>query len=853
MNRLVDTAPVPRVHDSERWAEPRSPTVGIRRGLWLGGAVLISAMVVFAAYDAAHRRELAIQATQQEVAGLARSLAQQMARSLQTADVIVRDAATDSLVASLRDLRWLLHERLRDRAQAIPYARDVFLVGADGQLTANATRFPVQPASLVGEPYVAAHREEAASGLYISGAFRRADSSGWSIVLSRAVRGSKGEFLGVAAAELDLGYFHRFYEAVALGPGRAVNLFGRDGQLLVHYPDAGAPVGRIFPNSSSLRPQPPGKQAVPPIVMDLVDARREIYAAEPVPGFPMSVGVGVEESVALDAWRTQALHSVVRTGLLCLAVLLLIGLVVRQLRRRERAEEQLGVQRALLDELFESAPEAIVMVDLGESVMRVNREFTRLFGYTADEARGRLLSDLIVPDDLKQESRRIGLSLGQGRHVGKETERVDKAGTRLRVSLLGAPIVTATGQIASYAIFRDISERALAEAEREKLASRLRQAEKLEAIGTMAGGIAHDFNNILAAILGYGDMALSTAAEGGALSRHVGHVMTAAHRAKALVDQILAYSRSARGRSAAVNASAMVGEALDLVRASLPPSIELRPHLEVGKATVIADPTQVHQLVMNLCRNAIDAMPTGGTLGVTLDVLDTPADRQLSHGLLPAGAYVRLCVADTGSGMTPAVLERVFEPFFTTKQAGMGTGLGLALVHGIVTDLGGAIDVSSEPGAGSTFQLYLPRSAAAAMEKEEEKAPLARGRGQCVLLVEDEEPLMLLTEEMLAALNYEPAGFTSAAEALAEFRADPAHFDVVVLDHLMPGMTGTELAAHLRQLRSDIPVVLVSGYTGTMLAHEASLAGISQILTKPLDFRRLAEALARALERAPVD
>ncbi len=420
------------------------------------------------------------------------------------------------------------------------------------------------------------------------------------------------------------------------------------------------------------------------------------------------------------------------------------------------------------------------------------------------------------------------------------------------MSLLGAPIVTATGQIASYAIYRDISERALAEAEREKLASRLRQAEKLEAIGTMAGGIAHDFNNILAAILGYGDLALNTAPEGGALRRHVGHVMSAAHRAKALVDQILTYSRSARGRPTAVNASAMVGEALELVRASLPSNIELRPRLEAGKATVIADSTQVHQLVMNLCKNAVDAMPTGGTLSVTLDVLDIPADRQLSHGLLPAGSYVRLSVQDTGGGMAPAVLERIFEPFFTTKQPGMGTGLGLALVHGIVTDLGGAIDVSSRPGEGSAFDLYLPRSAAAAMVKEEEEAPLARGHGQCVLLVEDEEPLMLLTEEMLAALNYEPTGFTRAAEALSEFQADASRFDAVVLDYLMPGMTGTELAMQLRQVRSDIPIVLVSGYTGPMLSQEALLAGIGQILTKPLDFRRLAETLAQVLERTPV-
>jgi len=851
MNRFIDAGPVPRSQGRERHPEPRPAAVGIRRGLWLGGAVLISAMVVFAAYDAAHRREMAIQATQQEVAGLARSLAQQIGRSLQTVDVVVRDAATDSLVGPLRDLHWLLHERLRDRAQAIPSAHDIFVVSADGHLTASAMRFPVQRRSLAAEPYIVAHRRDPASGLYISGPFRRSDDNGWSIVLSRAVRGPKSEFLGVAVAELDLDYFRQFYAAVALGPGRVVNLFGRDGQLLVHYPNAGAPIGRTFANPFFGSPTR-ATQTGPAIVMDSVDDRREIYAAEPVPGFPMVVGVGVDESVALDAWRTQALHSVVRTGLLCLAVVMLIGLVVRQLRRRERAEDQLGVQRALLDELFESAPEGIVMLDLDERVMRVNREFTRLFGYTADEARGRLLSDLIVPDDMRQESRRIGQSLRQGRHIGKETERINKAGVRVRVSLLGAPIVTATGHIASYAIFRDISERALAEAEREKLALRLRQAEKLEAIGTMAGGIAHDFNNILAAILGYGDMALNTAPEGGALSRHMGHVMTAAHRAKALVDQILTYSRSARGRPTAVDASAMVQEALEFVRASLPSNIELRPRFEAGKATVIADSTQVHQLVMNLCKNAIDAMPTGGALSVTLDVLDTLADRQLSHGLLPAGSYVRLSVEDSGCGMAPAVLERVFEPFFTTKQAGMGTGLGLALVQGIVTDLGGAIDVSSEIGAGSAFRLYLPRSAAAAMEKEEEKAPLARGRGQCILLVEDEEPLMLLTEEMLAALNYEPTGFTSPAEALSEFRADPALFDAVVLDHLMPGMTGTELTAQLRQLRSDIPVVLVSGYTGPMLSHEAQLSGISQILTKPLDFRRLAEALAQAFQRSPV-
>jgi PAS domain S-box-containing protein len=508
----------------------------------------------------------------------------------------------------------------------------------------------------------------------------------------------------------------------------------------------------------------------------------------------------------------------------------------------------LRVQTALLDELFESAPEAIVMLDLQERVTRVNREFTRMFGYAAAEAQGRPLGRLIVPDDLLQEAERMARSVAQGQHASGETECLRKDGARLHVSVLGAPILTATGQIASYAIYRDITERRLAEAERTKLETRLRQAEKLEAIGTMAGGIAHDFNNILAAILGYGDMALNAAPEG-TLKRYVGNVISAAHRARALVDQILSYSRSTHGKHVVVDVGTLVEETLELVRASLPADIELHARLTESQTAVIADPTHIHQLVMNLCTNAVHAMDQGGTLSVTLDAVATPFDRTLSHGLLAAGQHVRMGVHDTGCGMEPAVVERIFEPFFTTKESGTGTGLGLALVHGIVSELGGVIDVASRPGRGSAFELYLPRTDAAAMEKAETESTLPRGSGERILLVEDEKPLMLLAEEMLAALSYEPAGFTRAAEALAEFRADPRRFDMVALDHLMPGMTGIELAKHLRIARSDIPIVLISGYTGPLLNQQALSAGIDEILTKPLDFRQLAEAMARVLTR----
>jgi CheY-like chemotaxis protein/anti-sigma regulatory factor (Ser/Thr protein kinase) len=301
-----------------------------------------------------------------------------------------------------------------------------------------------------------------------------------------------------------------------------------------------------------------------------------------------------------------------------------------------------------------------------------------------------------------------------------------------------------------------------------------------------------------------------------------------------------------------VNPRVAVEETLSLVRASLPINVELKAQLSATRTTVIADPTQIHQLVMNLCTNAVQAMRSGGTLSVTLETVDAPQDSEMSHGLLAAGHYVRLSVRDTGCGMEPDVLEHIFEPFFTTKEPGRGTGLGLALVQGIVSELGGGIDVASQAGAGSTFHLYLPRSDEVANGSIETTLPLPKGAGERVLLVEDERPLMLLAEEMLAALGYEPAGFTKPSDALDEFRADPSRFDIVVLDYLMPEMTGTELTKHLRTLRADIPIILVSGYEGPVLLQHAFSAGIEHVITKPLALQQLADTVAHALAQISV-
>jgi CheY-like chemotaxis protein len=361
----------------------------------------------------------------------------------------------------------------------------------------------------------------------------------------------------------------------------------------------------------------------------------------------------------------------------------------------------------------------------------------------------------------------------------------------------------------------------------------------------LAGGIAHNFNNILGAIIGYGEMALAALpADGGQPGRYVQQVMTAGQRGKALVDQILAFSRRGEHQRRPTRVQSVVEETVDLLRASLPTTIAIRTRLEAEDATVLGDPSQLQQVVVNLAANAAQAMDGQGTLKIALDAVDLTGDLALSHGSVPAGRYARLTVSDAGRGMDEATAERVFEPFFTTKAAGSGTGLGLSTVHGIVADHGGAINVRSRPGAGSTFEVYLARTQAPATSAAPAEAPAPSGRGETILLVDDERPLVTLGEEMLAALGYEPVGFESAAEALAAFRADADRFDLLLTDEIMPGMTGTELAAALHQSRPALPIILMTGHGGEVPSHAA---GICEILKKPLLTRDIAETLTRHL------
>jgi CheY-like chemotaxis protein len=344
-------------------------------------------------------------------------------------------------------------------------------------------------------------------------------------------------------------------------------------------------------------------------------------------------------------------------------------------------------------------------------------------------------------------------------------------------------------------------------------------------------------------------MLVEETADGSPLKRYAQNVLIAATRGRALVEQILAYSRSQRGKRAPVDLRHVGAETLELVRGSLPANIRLEASAPEVPLVVIGDATQLHQVAMNLCSNAIQAMSGGGTLRVALETTDVSTERALRHGTLAPGRYVRLSVEDSGSGMDEATLSRIFEPFFTTKEMGQGTGLGLALVYAIVTDSGGAIDVRSAPQQGTMFTIYLTHSEVALADADDTAAAPPRGKGERVLLVDDEAPVLAATAEVLARLGYEAVSFSDSHAALAAFEAVPGRFDVVVADEVMPGLTGTELASVLRRHRPDLPIVLMSGYSSPVLTQQALSAGVSELLTKPLQSREIAIRLARVLHR----
>jgi CheY-like chemotaxis protein/nitrogen-specific signal transduction histidine kinase len=400
---------------------------------------------------------------------------------------------------------------------------------------------------------------------------------------------------------------------------------------------------------------------------------------------------------------------------------------------------------------------------------------------------------------------------------------------------------------ANRALREDIAERQRQTAEREKLERQLRQAQKLEAIGTLAGGIAHDFNNILGAIIGNAELGAEESEAGGLAHKLFTEISRAATRGRGLTQQIMAFSSQADPVREPVRIDAAITEAINLTRPLLPATVEVRTEVAAGTSTVFANPTQLHQIFANLLQNAGHAIGRERPGVISLKAANLHVDEDVAqlHPELSPGRYVHLSVGDNGAGMDEKTVDRIFDPFFTTRKFGEGTGLGLSVVHGIVKACDGTITVQSDPARGSTFHIYLPAHEADAAPATESARATAEGHGERVLLMDDDAAIARITGRSLERLGYQPTVFTEARAALAAFRKGA--FDLVITDLTMLDATGIEVAREVWDQRPETPVVLITGYSATLDAAQARAMGFRDLLYKPFTSQELAACVRHAL------
>ena len=564
--------------------------------------------------------------------------------------------------------------------------------------------------------------------------------------------------------------------------------------------------------------------------------RRLTRAAEQVSQGNFDVTVDPEDTV--DELQMLALAFNQMTGQLRD---LISGLELK-VAELEEAEQAIRSSEEYFRALIENAQDIITVLDADGTIRFESPAVESVSGYKPEELVGQNVFDYVHPEDRGNVLERFHQSLQEAGSVQRAELRFKhRDGTWRYLEAIGQNLLHNPMVRGGVVNSRDITER-------KRLEEQFHQSQKMEAIGTLAGGIAHDFNNILASIMGYTELAILDVETNTEIHEYLQGVMVAGNRAKDLVRQILAFSRQTEKDLRPLRLEFVLTEVFKLLRASLPATIEIQ-HQVNSKSLVLADATQIHQLIMNLCANAAYAMEqNGGTLTVALNDVQLETELAQRTSNVAPGSYVRLTVSDTGHGIPPEIMDRIFDPFFTTKEKGKGTGIGLSAVHGIVKSHRGEITVSSEPGKGCAFNVFLPRIEKAPIENDAVEDTKSAG-DETILFVDDEQAIVKIGIEMLTRLGYQVNACTGSTEALELFNRQPEKFDLVICDMTMPQMTGEELAGKLRDIRPDIPIILCTGYSTKISELSAKNMGIDAFLLKPLTMSQIGSVIRKVLDQ----
>ncbi len=518
----------------------------------------------------------------------------------------------------------------------------------------------------------------------------------------------------------------------------------------------------------------------------------------------------------------------------------------REIAERKQVEQAYLKSEKRFVDLAENSTDWLWEFDEHEVFTYASPRIVDLLGYLPEEIIGQSAFDPMAGEEaqkvaeefyrFKEKREPFAHLLNVNRH---------KNGHEVIIESSGVPIIDSDGTFRGYrGIDRDITER-------KKLEEELRQAHKMEAIGTMAGGIAHDFNNILVAIIGYAELAKMDSSKSSEVTTHIDEVLRAGLRAKGLVKQILTFSRKSHDDNQPIAPHYVIREALTLIRASLPATIEIVEDLGRNSGLILANSTNIHQIVVNLCTNAQHAMNNDeGTITVTLKRVELTQSDLSSEGKLTPGHYVELVVSDTGCGMSKRIIERIFEPYFTTREVEKGSGMWLAVVHGIVKNCDGFIKVDSLPGQGTDFKVYFPVHHGAIFNErlDDDDTPLPQG-SETILLVDDEEAVVSLCTMILEREGYTVTPFSSSLKTLEVFQENPHDFDLVITDQTMPDLRGVELVKHMREVRADIPIILCTGYSASISEEKAFELGIEKFMAKPLNRKSLLLAVREVLDQ----